>query len=214
MKNFTLKFSSLAMGMFALCTTTMAQTPETGIATASFVNGGGYYDDVFGQIGIAYEKTDDTIVLKNFVNGKDLKLNIGEYDGSGSPLQIDDCAGVGFNNDYEDEWGLTYATYKFEQSLAFDADEIEFIYLDMFGIALSYFQPNKNELVLNYQSVITEHDANLKVDFSTPWEGDMPVGISELTMQHSAQAFDMMGRKLQEPGKGLNVINGRKVINF
>lgn len=212
MKNFTLKLASLAMGMFAICTTAMAQ--ETGIATASFVNGGGYYDDSFGQMGIAYEKTDEAIVLKNFVNGQDLKINIGEYDGSGSPLQIEDCAGVGSNADYADEWGLEYAIYKFEQNIVFEADEVEFIYMDMYGVALSYFQNNKNELVLNYQSAITEHDANIKIDFNTPWEGDMPVGVSQLTVQSANHAFDLMGRKLQQPAKGLNVINGRKVLNF
>lgn len=214
MQNFTLKLSSLALGMFALCTTAMAQAPETGIATASFVTGGGYYDDAFGQIGVAYEKSADAIVLKNFVNGKDLKLNIGEYDGSGSPIQIDDCEGVGANVAYEDEWGLEYATYKFDQQLVFDADVIDFLFIDMYGIALSYFQPNKNELVLNYYSANTEDESNLKIDFNTPWEGDMPVGVSQLSEKHDNQAYDLMGRKLQQPAKGLNVIDGHKVFNY
>lgn len=208
MQNSTLKFSSLVLGMFAFCAAAMA---ETGVATASFVGGGGYYDDDLGQFGVAYDKSDDVIVLKNFVNGKDLTINVGEYDGSQCPLQFVDAEGVGANTMYEDEWGLEYATYKFEQNLVYGEEEIEFIYVDMFGIALSYYQPNRNVLVLDYQSAVTEGEANLKIDFNTPWEGDMPVGVSELTIKNDNQAYDLMGCKLQQVQKGLNVVNGKVI---
>ena len=56
--------------------------------------------------------------------------------------------------------------------------------------------------------------AMLDYDNWVDYEGSAPLGIQDITLDKNANipVYDIYGRKLKEPRKGFNIIDGKKVI--
>lgn len=184
---------------------------ESGYATGIF------YAFYFGErdidyIPVAYQKySDGSYVFPRFVNdAADLNVSLGELDEYNcNSLLIDDCEGVGAHEvfTYEGYEYCPFDVYRFVEPVAIGPDLIDFIFLD----GTSYYDPARNNIVLDYVSAIDEEEYMFIVDFALPFDvEDDSTGLTAVGAERSQQIYDVFGRRTNKLQTGFNIVNGAK----
>lgn len=187
------------------------QPVETGVATGIFY---AFYvgERDIDPIPVAYSKYEDgTIVLNHFVNGQsDLKLELGEPDEYNTyPASVADVEGVGYNDQftYEGYEYWPFSIYRFESPVVIGPDQISFLFMD----GTTYYDSASDTVVLDYTSAVDDEEYLFLVDFTMPME-DVPTAVTTVRTRTTSAAFDLAGRRIAQPQKGLVVVDGKKVF--
>lgn len=185
---------------------------ETGVATGIFY---AFYigERDIDHVPVAYQKySDGSYNLTGFVNGKaDLKVSLGEADEYNTyTAVIEDCEGVGAHEQftYEGYEYWPFEIYRFVEPLTIGEDQIDFLFMD----GSTYYDPASDTMVLDYVSAIDAEEYMFLIDFSEPFEGEMPNSITTVTKENRNQRYDLLGRRTEKQQKGFCIINGKKCL--